>query len=144
MARERLAALDREIAEAERALAEAEASTEAGGLVAPVAPVPARPPRKRAAPAHRPYRVFRASGGQPIWVGRAGEDNAVLTFRVARPHHLWMHARGVPGRARGRAARPGRGGRAGAGCSTPRTSRCTSRGWRASHEGRWPGRGRDW
>jgi predicted ribosome quality control (RQC) complex YloA/Tae2 family protein len=82
--------------EAERALAEAEASTEAE-VVAPVAPVPVRPPRKRAAPAHRPYRVFHASGGQPIWVGRAGEDNAALTFRVARPHHLWMHARGVPG-----------------------------------------------
>ncbi|RPH70605.1 MAG: DUF814 domain-containing protein [Myxococcaceae bacterium] len=96
MARERLAALDREMVEAERALAEAEASTEAE-VVAPVAPVPVRPPRKRAAPAHRPYRVFHASGGQPIWVGRAGEDNAALTFRVARPHHLWMHARGVPG-----------------------------------------------
>jgi predicted ribosome quality control (RQC) complex YloA/Tae2 family protein len=30
-------------------------------------------------------------------VGRAGEDNAALTFEVARPHHLWMHARGIPG-----------------------------------------------
>jgi predicted ribosome quality control (RQC) complex YloA/Tae2 family protein len=96
LARERLAALDREIAEAERALAEAEASTEAE-VERPAAPVPARPPRKRAAPAHRPYRVFRSTGGQPIWVGRAGEDNAALTFQVARPHHLWMHARGVPG-----------------------------------------------
>jgi predicted ribosome quality control (RQC) complex YloA/Tae2 family protein len=96
MARERLAALDREIAAAERALAEAEAST-AEGTEVPVAPVAARPSRKRAAVAHRPYRVFRSAGGQPIWVGRAGEDNAALTFQVARPHHLWMHARGVPG-----------------------------------------------
>ncbi len=97
LARERLAALDREIAEAERALAEAEAST-AAEVEIPVAPVPVRPPpRKRPSPAHRPYRTFRTAGGQPIWVGRAGEDNAALTFQVARPHHLWMHARGVPG-----------------------------------------------
>ena len=96
LARERLAALDREIAAAERALAEAEAGTEAE-VEAPVYPVPARPARKRAAPVHRPYRTFKTAGGQPIWVGRAGEDNAALTFRVARPHHLWMHARGVPG-----------------------------------------------
>lgn len=96
IARERLTTLDREIAEAERALAEAEASTDAEAT-APVGPVAARPARRRAAPAHRPYRVFRSAGGQAIWVGRAGEDNAALTFQVARPHHLWMHARGVPG-----------------------------------------------
>jgi hypothetical protein len=96
MARERLAALDRDIAAAERALAEAEASTAVETEVA-VAPVAARPSRKRAAVAHRPFRVFHSAGGQPIWVGRAGEDNAALTFQVARPHHLWMHARGVPG-----------------------------------------------
>ena len=96
LARERLARLEEEITEAERALADAEASTEAE-VAAPAAPVPQPPRRKRTAQAHRPYRVFRASGGQPIWVGRAGEDNAALTFQVARPHHLWMHARGVPG-----------------------------------------------
>ena len=96
MARERLKTLDRELAEAERALAEAEASTDAE-VAAPAGPVPVRPPRRRATPAHRPYRVFRGAGGQAIWVGRAGEDNAALTFQVARPHHLWMHARGVPG-----------------------------------------------
>jgi len=93
MARERLATLDREISETERALAEAEASAEVDAATPP----PARGARKRASPAHRPYRVFRGAGGQPIWVGRAGEDNAALTFQVARPHHLWMHARGVPG-----------------------------------------------
>ena len=96
MARERLATLDREISETERALAEAEASAEVDAPT-PAAPPPARPARKRASPAHRPYRVFRGARGQPIWVGRAGEDNAALTFQVARPHHLWMHARGVPG-----------------------------------------------
>ena len=96
LARERLVTLDREIAAAERALSEAEASA-ASEAAMPAAPVPAPAARKRAAPAHRPYRVFRSADGRPLWVGRAGEDNAALTFRVARPHHLWMHARGVPG-----------------------------------------------
>jgi len=96
LARERLVSLDRDIAAAERALAEAEAST-VDELAAPTGPPPARPSRKRATPAHRPYRVFHAADGQPLWVGRAGEDNAALTFQVARPHHVWMHARGVPG-----------------------------------------------
>jgi predicted ribosome quality control (RQC) complex YloA/Tae2 family protein len=96
LARERLGRLDREIADAERALAEAEAST-AADLAKPAGAPPPRPPRKRPAPAHRPYRVFHGADGQPLWVGRAGEDNAALTFQVARPHHLWMHARGVPG-----------------------------------------------
>jgi len=96
LARERLASLDRDIAAAERALAEAEAST-ADELTAPAGPPPRSPARKRATPAHRPYRVFHAGNGQPLWVGRAGEDNAALTFQVARPHHLWMHARGIAG-----------------------------------------------
>ena len=26
-----------------------------------------------------------------------GADNDALTFRIARPHHVWLHARGVPG-----------------------------------------------
>jgi len=96
LAAERLRVIDREIGEAEQALARAQAEAGAGAKTAE--PLPARAPgRKRAPPAHRPYRVFRSADGQPIWVGRAGEDNAALTFQVARPHHLWMHARGVPG-----------------------------------------------
>jgi predicted ribosome quality control (RQC) complex YloA/Tae2 family protein len=30
-------------------------------------------------------------------VGRGSHHNDALTFQVARPHHLWLHARGVPG-----------------------------------------------
>jgi predicted ribosome quality control (RQC) complex YloA/Tae2 family protein len=36
-------------------------------------------------------------GGQRIWVGRGSEDNDALTFKVAKPFHLWLHARGQPG-----------------------------------------------
>ena len=40
---------------------------------------------------------LHSADGHPIWVGRAGADNDALTFQVARPHHLWLHARGLPG-----------------------------------------------
>ncbi len=44
-----------------------------------------------------PYREYRGHGGQRIWVGRGSAHNDALTFHVARPFHLWLHARGVPG-----------------------------------------------
>ena len=41
--------------------------------------------------------MYRSESGQPILVGRGGKDNDALTTRHARPHDLWMHAKGVPG-----------------------------------------------
>jgi predicted ribosome quality control (RQC) complex YloA/Tae2 family protein len=55
----------------------------------------AKPPassRPRAAPFHE-YR----SGDSRIWVGKDARGNDALTFGVARSHHVWLHARGVPG-----------------------------------------------
>jgi predicted ribosome quality control (RQC) complex YloA/Tae2 family protein len=49
--------------------------------------------RARAQPALPPYRVFVASSGARILVGRSGDRNDALTFRVARPHDLWLHAK---------------------------------------------------
>ncbi|MFT3709889.1 MAG: NFACT RNA binding domain-containing protein [Archangium sp.] len=43
-----------------------------------------------------PYREYLGHG-QRIWVGRGSAHNDALTFHVARPFHLWLHARGVPG-----------------------------------------------
>ncbi len=40
-----------------------------------------------------PYRAFQSGSGARILVGRGAADNDALTFRVARPYHLWMHAR---------------------------------------------------
>jgi predicted ribosome quality control (RQC) complex YloA/Tae2 family protein len=37
------------------------------------------------------------SSGLRIWVGKHARGNDALTFGVAQPHHIWMHARGVPG-----------------------------------------------
>jgi predicted ribosome quality control (RQC) complex YloA/Tae2 family protein len=43
-----------------------------------------------------PYHLFR-SGEHPIWVGRGARDNDVLTTKLARPHDLWLHAKGMTG-----------------------------------------------
>lgn len=42
-------------------------------------------------------RRYRSSDGYEILVGRAARDNDQLTFRVARPHDLWLHAADYPG-----------------------------------------------
>ena len=44
-----------------------------------------------------PYREYRGAGGQRVWVGRGAAQNDSLTFHVARPFHVWFHARGVHG-----------------------------------------------
>jgi predicted ribosome quality control (RQC) complex YloA/Tae2 family protein len=52
--------------------------------------------RAKAAP-RRPYIEYLGSGGAKIWVGRGAADNDRLTTKIARPHDLWMHARGYAG-----------------------------------------------
>lgn len=42
-------------------------------------------------------RRYRSSDGYEILVGRAARDNDHLTFRVAKPHDLWLHAADYPG-----------------------------------------------
>lgn len=42
-------------------------------------------------------RRYRSSDGYEILVGRASRDNDHLTFRVARPHDLWLHSADYPG-----------------------------------------------
>ncbi|HEY8210123.1 MAG TPA: NFACT RNA binding domain-containing protein [Myxococcaceae bacterium] len=54
-------------------------------------------PDREGAPEARPFREYRGAGGARIWVGKTSEGNDTLTFRTARPHDLWLHARGVPG-----------------------------------------------
>lgn len=53
--------------------------------------------KRRQAGARLPYREFVSFDGTPILVGRGAADNDRLTLRVAKPHHLWLHARGVTG-----------------------------------------------
>lgn len=42
-------------------------------------------------------RRYLSSDGFEILVGRAAKDNDHLTFRVARPYDLWLHAADYPG-----------------------------------------------
>jgi len=42
-------------------------------------------------------RRYRSSDGYEILVGRTAKDNDQLTFRVARPNDLWLHAGDYPG-----------------------------------------------
>ncbi|MFO0661675.1 MAG: NFACT RNA binding domain-containing protein [Polyangiaceae bacterium] len=44
-----------------------------------------------------PYRAFRASSGESIWVGRGARDNDELTVGHSRPHDLWLHVKGYAG-----------------------------------------------
>jgi predicted ribosome quality control (RQC) complex YloA/Tae2 family protein len=54
--------------------------------------------RKKSAPATLPgMRHYRSSDGYEVIVGRAARDNDNLTFRVAKPNDLWLHAGDYPG-----------------------------------------------
>lgn len=61
------------------------------GGAAPAAPAKKKPARRLA------YKSYRSAAGHQILVGRSGADNHALTFRVARGHDLWLHARNRPG-----------------------------------------------
>ena len=48
--------------------------------------------------ASRPgVRRFRSSDGFEILVGKSGPSNEYLTWKLAKPHDLWLHAHGVSG-----------------------------------------------
>lgn len=65
----------------------------------PGSKTPSRPDAKKKKPAEKipGTRRYLSSDGYEILVGRAARDNDHLTFRVARPHDLWLHAGDYPG-----------------------------------------------
>jgi predicted ribosome quality control (RQC) complex YloA/Tae2 family protein len=62
------------------------------GAAAATAGGGARASRSEQAP-RPPFRVFLGTSGRRILVGRGAEKNDQLTFHVARPHDLWLHAK---------------------------------------------------
>lgn len=64
--------------------------------VATTAPAERERQRRRAG-ARLPYREFATDEASRVLVGRGAADNDRLTLQVARPHDLWLHARGVTG-----------------------------------------------
>ena len=53
--------------------------------------------RSRVQAPRPPYRAFVGMSGARILVGRGAAHNDTLTFRVATPHHLWLHAKNRTG-----------------------------------------------
>ena len=59
---------------------------------------PARDRKKQKASLALPgMRRYQSSDGYEVLVGRTARDNDQLTFRVARPNDLWLHAGDYPG-----------------------------------------------
>jgi predicted ribosome quality control (RQC) complex YloA/Tae2 family protein len=52
---------------------------------------------KRATPSIPGVRRYLSSDGYEVLVGRTARDNDQLTFRLARPNDLWLHAGDYPG-----------------------------------------------
>lgn len=53
--------------------------------------------KDKAPTAMKGMRRYRSSDGYEVIVGRTARDNDILTFKVARPHDLWLHAGDYPG-----------------------------------------------
>lgn len=60
-------------------------------------PMSREKPMKPQASRPRGYRQYVSSDELMLLVGKTAKDNDVLTFKVAGPDDLWLHARGTPG-----------------------------------------------
>ena len=100
---ERLQQIDREITTLERRLQELDRIIESRDEDALAsfekpAPAPKALPKKAAKQEKIPgVRRYLSTDGYEILVGRGARDNDHLTFRVAQPNDLWMHAGDYPG-----------------------------------------------
>jgi len=96
----RLRDADEAIVVIDDALASVAAAVDQDAILAARATAKLRPPKEaRTKPAQvrkPPFRTFRTPHGD-VLVGRGAARNDELTFRVAKPYHLWLHVRGVPG-----------------------------------------------
>jgi len=98
---ERLQQIDRDIAGIERRLHDLDAivdsrDEEALQTFEKPAPAPKVAPKKKQEKIPG-VRRYLSTDGYEILVGRAARDNDHLTFRVAQPNDLWMHAGDYPG-----------------------------------------------
>lgn len=75
----------------------AEVAEELAGLTGK-APDRKPAPRRGAAPEPPPKPLrFTSSDGLTISVGKNNKQNDYLTFKVARPHDVWLHTQNIPG-----------------------------------------------
>jgi predicted ribosome quality control (RQC) complex YloA/Tae2 family protein len=90
----RLDQLNEELTAAQREIEQWQSASADALLQQPEVPLAGR--RKPLARS-RPYKEYFSSRGERIWVGRHSRANDELTFKVARPEDLWLHARGASG-----------------------------------------------
>jgi predicted ribosome quality control (RQC) complex YloA/Tae2 family protein len=99
----RLKQIDRDTAELEARLQQLEQIIRAGDQVAlesfeKPAPAPKHTEKKSSKKQKLTgVRRYLSTDGYEILVGRAARDNDNLTFRIAQPNDLWMHAGDYPG-----------------------------------------------
>jgi predicted ribosome quality control (RQC) complex YloA/Tae2 family protein len=101
---ERLTQIDRQTAELEKRLQLLDRIKQSRDQAAldsfeKPAPVPKTPASKKSSKTEKiaGVRRYLSTDGYEILVGRAARDNDNLTFRIAQPHDLWMHAGDYPG-----------------------------------------------
>ena len=102
----RLETANRELANAQKALQELENGTMTDGsgrepeqrpITRPAPPASSQTTRPLKTQTAAPYRLFSSREGHVILVGKTAKDNDTVTFKVAKPDDLWLHARGAPG-----------------------------------------------
>ncbi|HVQ37102.1 MAG TPA: NFACT RNA binding domain-containing protein, partial [Pyrinomonadaceae bacterium] len=91
-----LAAIEEKQTKLEKAIADRD-ETVLTSLTQPKAQKTAVRPKEKASTAIPGMRRYRSSDGYEVIVGRSARDNDQLTFRVARPNDLWLHAGDYPG-----------------------------------------------
>ena len=100
---DRLNQIDRETAQIQTRLQQLEQIIASGDQAAlegfeKPPPAPKTPPKKSTKTEKiSGVRRYLSTDGYEILVGRAARDNDNLTFRVAQPNDLWMHAGDYPG-----------------------------------------------
>ena len=96
---ERMTQIDSEVAQLERQVEEIRRTVEEKDQTALTPSTGPRPTSKKPAKqVNIPgVRRYRSSDGYEVLVGRAARDNDNLTFKIAQPNDLWMHAGDYPG-----------------------------------------------
>jgi predicted ribosome quality control (RQC) complex YloA/Tae2 family protein len=100
---QRLDRLERELSQLEQRAREIEAAVEQHDEAAlkALSDGSPKPQLQKAAQKESPripgVRHYQSTDGYEILVGRAARDNDHLTFKIARPHDMWMHAGDYPG-----------------------------------------------
>lgn len=96
---ERMVQIDREIAQLHGRLEEIQRifdQKDEAALIPFITTKPAPKPRPKE-PEIKGVRRYVSSDGYEILVGRAARDNDSLTFKIAQPNDVWLHAGDYPG-----------------------------------------------